>query len=75
MPEIPSDTAETNTLLRSCSELAGPPPALSELTAKMIQTGGQKLVVNYEAEMEALFKQHDDDDATSKFYSIFLFSI
>ena len=55
MPEIPSDTPETNPIMRN-DEL----PALSELTPKLVMSGVQKLVVNYETECDNLFKQFEN---------------
>lgn len=55
MPEIPSDTPETNPIMRNETI-----PALSELNAKLVQSGVQKLVVNYETECDNLFKQFEN---------------
>lgn len=55
MPEIPPDTPETNPIMRN-----DPVPALSELNAKLVQSGVQKLVVNFETECDNLFKQFEN---------------
>lgn len=56
MPEIPPDTPETNPIMRTHD----PVPALSELNPKLVQSGVQKLVVNYETECDNLFKQFEN---------------
>lgn len=55
MPEIPPDTPETNPFMRNDQI-----PAFNELTPKLVQSGGQKLVVNYETEFDNLFKQFEN---------------
>lgn len=55
MPEIPPDTPETNPIMRVNENV----PAFSELTPKLVQSGVQKLVINYETEMDSLYKQFD----------------
>lgn len=55
MPEIPSDTPETNPIMRN-----DPVPALSELTPKLVQSGVQKLVVNFESDCDTLYKQFEN---------------
>ena len=55
MPEIPPDTPETNPIMRN-----DPVPALSELTPKLVQSGAQKLVVNFESECDNLYKQFEN---------------
>lgn len=50
MPEVPSDTAETNALMRNDDNL----PAINELDIKKVQNGFQKLSINFDNDLNDL---------------------
>lgn len=52
LPEVPSDTAETNALLRNDNL-----PALDELDIKKIQNGFQKLSINFDNDLNTILDQ------------------
>ncbi|CAF0898385.1 unnamed protein product [Brachionus calyciflorus] len=61
LPEIPSDTAETNELMRNDDI-----PSFNEITANKVQTGVQKLVVNFDTDFNELLGKLDKDKSYDK---------
>lgn len=66
LPEIPSDTAETNAIMRLNDNI----PALNELTPEKVQNGVQKLVVNYDSSLNELYKKFESGNFISFYISI-----
>ncbi len=54
LPEVPSDTPDTNALMRNDDV-----PAYNEITSKKIQTGFQKLTVSYDAHFTNLINEFE----------------
>lgn len=61
MPEIPSDTAESNEIMRNETI-----PAFNEITPNKVQTGVQKLIVNFDTEFNEVLAKFDKDDSYEK---------
>lgn len=61
MPEIPSDTAETNELMRNETV-----PAFGEITPNKVQNGVQKLIVNFDTEFNEVIGKFDKDQNYEK---------
>ena len=56
MPEIPTDTAETNEFMRNDLDVID----YNKITPNQVQTGFQKLLVDYDAEMSSLFNSFEN---------------
>jgi hypothetical protein len=52
LPEVPSDTAETNALMRNNDSL----PSINELDIKKVQNGFQKLSINFDNDLNELIQ-------------------
>lgn len=61
LPEVPSDTAETNALMRN-----DPLPAINELDYKKIQNGFQKLAITFDNDFNKLVEDLSADKTSEK---------